>query len=185
MDKRELRQHMRRIKQAHSQQQLADASVLVCSKLHADPLVSDADIIILYWALPDEVCTHDLVRQLASEGKTVLLPRVISDTEMTLHQYTSPDDLSVGAYGIMEPTGEPYPIEKIHHNHAQGKKIIAVIPGMAFDKSGHRLGRGKGYYDRMLSRIPYIYTIGMCFPFQVVEEVPCESYDITMQKLCF
>ena len=55
-----------------------------------------------------------------------------------------------------------------------------VVPGVAFDAKGNRLGRGKGYYDRLLPRIPSAYKAGICFPFQLVEEVPAESFDIRM-----
>ena len=55
-----------------------------------------------------------------------------------------------------------------------------AVPGVAFDLKGNRLGRGKGYYDRLLPRIPSAYKAGICFPFQLVEEVPAESFDIRM-----
>ena len=60
---------------------------------------------------------------------------------------------------------------------------IAIVPAMAFDKQGHRLGRGKGYYDRFLSRIPNIYKIGVCFPFQMLESIPSESTDVVMDEV--
>ena len=58
-----------------------------------------------------------------------------------------------------------------------------VVPGVAFDRNGNRLGRGKGYYDRLLPRIPSAYKAGICFPFQIVEEVPAEMFDIRMDKV--
>ena len=57
---------------------------------------------------------------------------------------------------------------------------VAVIPGMAFDADGHRLGRGKGYYDRFLPLIPRAYKIGLCFPWPLVDEVPSDAHDIMM-----
>ena len=77
-----------------------------------------------------------------------------------------------GIYGIAEPTGE------IFTDYAAIEFI--VVPGVAFDAKGNRLGRGKGYYDRLLPRIPSAYKAGICFPFQLVEEVPAESFDIRM-----
>jgi 5-formyltetrahydrofolate cyclo-ligase len=77
-----------------------------------------------------------------------------------------------GIYGIAEPTGE------IFTDYAAIDFI--VVPGVAFDAKGNRLGRGKGYYDRLLPRIPSAYKAGICFPFQLVEEVPAESFDIRM-----
>ena len=77
-----------------------------------------------------------------------------------------------GVYGIEEPTGEAFT------DYAAIDFI--VVPGVAFDAKGNRLGRGKGYYDRLLPRIPTAYKAGICFPFQLVEEVPAESFDVRM-----
>ena len=59
---------------------------------------------------------------------------------------------------------------------------LAVIPGVAFDRYGHRLGRGKGYYDRLLPQIP-APKVGICFPFQLIEEVPAEAFDFRMDTI--
>ncbi len=60
---------------------------------------------------------------------------------------------------------------------------LAVVPGMAFDKSGNRLGRGKGYYDRLLPLIGYKYKIGICFPFQFLDSIPVEPTDIPVDEV--
>ena len=60
---------------------------------------------------------------------------------------------------------------------------LVIVPGVAFDRDGNRLGRGKGYYDRLLPRIPSAYKVGICFPFQIVEEVPAEPFDIRMDEI--
>ena len=125
-------------------------------------------------ALPDEVPTQSLLDHLVAAGKTVLLPRVVNDTDMELRHYTGRHDLQPGAYGIMEPVGRPF---------TEYKQIdVAIIPGMAFDREGHRLGRGKGYYDRFLSRVPNIYKIGLCFSWQLVDSVPTDEHDIRMDE---
>ena len=59
----------------------------------------------------------------------------------------------------------------------------AIIPGIAFDRKGHRLGRGKGYYDRFLADTPYIYKIGVCFDFQKVDHVPHSAHDVRMDEV--
>lgn len=98
---------------------------------------------------------------------------VVGD-ELELRLYTGPADLSIGSYGIAEPTGE------LFTDYAAID--LAVIPGVAFDAVGHRLGRGKGYYDRLLPHIGAT-KIGICFPFQWVEEVPAEPFDICMDEV--
>ena len=80
--------------------------------------------------------------------------------------------MAPGTYGIEEPVGETFT------DYASIKFID--VPDVAYDRKGNRLGRGKGYYDRLLPRIPAAYKAGICFPFQVVEEVPAETFDICM-----
>ena len=119
--------------------------------------------------------THGLIDTLYGEGKTVVLPVVTGEGEMELRVYHGADSLRRGAFDILEPVGERF---------ADYESIdLAVIPGMAFDDSGHRLGRGKGYYDRFLVNLPHCYKIGMCFDFQRVEHVPCESTDIAVDEV--
>ena len=106
--------------------------------------------------------------------KQILLPVVIGN-DLELRLYTGPQDLKKGAYGIEEPVGEPFT--------DYASIDLAIIPGVAFDVHGNRLGRGKGYYDRLLPRLPHIYKIGICFPFQLLEEVPTEALDVRMDEV--
>ena len=128
-----------------------------------------------YWPLPDEVDIRPLIDRLVAEGKTVLLPRVVDDRTMELRRYTSSADLAEGAFHIMEPTGPLF---------VDDDQIdVALVPGVAFDAAGHRLGRGRGYYDRFLARCSGVRKIGVCFPFQRVAEVPSEPYDVVMDEV--
>lgn len=128
---------------------------------------------MLYHSLKDEVDTHALIRKW-SRKKRILLPVVVGD-DLELRIYTGSEDMTIGAYGIEEPTGELF-------TDYAAIEFIAV-PGVAFDRSGNRLGRGKGYYDRLLPRIPSAYKAGICFPYQLVEEVPAEAFDIRMDEV--
>lgn len=153
---------------------------------------------MLYCSLPDEVYTMDMIHRLHGDGKKIVLPKVISDCEMELREYDGDADLEVGSFGIMEPCGKLFTdYEDID---------VAVIPGMAFDKDGNRLGRGKGYYDRFLNaagkrgvnekcesgkgvnekrenRKGNTYKIGICFPFQFVDAVPADEHDNRMDMV--
>ena len=164
MTKQELRKYIRNQREGNQGDRLHDSVPLI-------PRLANADTLLIYSALPDEVPTQSLIYELVAQGKTVLLPRVVNDTDMELRRYTGTQDLQVGAFGILEPTGGLFTdYEKID---------VAVVPGMAFDKEGHRLGRGKGYYDRFL-HLCTARTIGVCFDFQKVEEVPFEVHDIAV-----
>ena len=94
---------------------------------------------------------------------------------MTLHRYTSRADLREGAFHIMEPSGEPFT--------AYAAIAVALIPGVAFDAAGRRLGRGRGYYDRFLRQLPCARRVGVCFPFQRVAEVPAEPHDVSVDEV--
>jgi 5-formyltetrahydrofolate cyclo-ligase len=82
-------------------------------------------------------------------------------------------EFAEGDFHIPEPKNHPY----------TGDFDLIVVPGMAFDKAGHRLGRGKGYYDRFLSQYPQVYTIGLCFDFQLLPEVPSEPHDCLINEV--
>lgn len=148
-------------------------SAKILAALEAHPAFRAAHTVLLYHSLPDEVDTHDFIREW-SDKKQILLPVVVGD-DLELRIYTGPEDLATGSYGIEEPTGELF-------TDYTSIDFIAV-PGVAFDRNGNRLGRGKGYYDRLLPRIPSAYKAGICFPFQIVEEVPAEPFDIRMDEI--
>ena len=170
--KRALRKRIREMKRRFSDKELEDMSLHTVSRLLAHPAVVNAETILMYYSLADEVNTHEAVDTLVRNGKTVLLPRVTDGENMEVCIYESRSDLAPGHYGIMEPTGKIYTrYENID---------VAVVPGMAFDAAGHRLGRGKGYYDRFLPKAKRAYKIGICFDFQKQETIPADGYDVTM-----
>ncbi|MBM6993219.1 MAG: 5-formyltetrahydrofolate cyclo-ligase [Prevotella sp.] len=175
MNKSELRQLIRERKRQYSNQALEQLSLAVVSRLMNHPRVQQASTLLLYYSLPDEVNTHECIEQLYRMGKTILLPKVIDDGIMEIRHYTGAESMQLGAFNIMEPTGD-LSTDYAHIN-------LAIVPGMSFDPSGNRLGRGKGYYDRFLVQVPQLYKIGMCFDFQKVAEVPYEKTDIRMNEV--
>jgi 5-formyltetrahydrofolate cyclo-ligase len=166
--KRILRQSIRMIKASYSRQELEALSLSLLRVLEQHPCFVQARTVLLYHSLPDEVFTHAFIDRWCVE-KEIVLPTVVGD-DLELHLYTGPECLSLGSYGILEPSGELFTdYERI---------TLAVIPGMAFDLQGNRLGRGKGYYDRLLPRLSHAYKLGLCFPFQILdEEIPDEPHD--------
>jgi 5-formyltetrahydrofolate cyclo-ligase len=175
MCKADLRRQIQQIKRQFTPQQLEELSLLVISSLR--PLLAEAQTIMAYYSLPDEVNTHALIDELVAEGKTVLLPKVTGADTMELRRYTGRADLKEGTYHILEPVGEPF-------TDLAAIDLI-LVPGLAFDAAGHRLGRGRGYYDRFLhsKNRPYCVKIGVCFDFQKVDEVPVDAHDIAMDKV--
>lgn len=170
MHKTELRQLIRQKKRQFTPAQLEQLSLPVLDRLRN--LLAEASVIIVYYSLLDEVCTHQLIDELVAAGKTVLLPKVLDSETMELRRYQSVADLREGAFHILEPVGEPF----TDYDQIE----VALIPGVAFDAEGHRLGRGKGYYDRFLRSLPKVKKIGVCFDFQKVESVPSEAHDVVV-----
>ena len=135
------------------------------------PAYQSAHTLILYSPLNDEVDVSSIINDAYANGKLVLLPKVVGD-DLELHTYKGVESLERGAFGILEPTGEVfYDFDDVD---------VVIIPGMAFDRLGNRLGRGKGYYDRLLPRLRNTYKIGVCFPFQFLDDIPSEAHDVKM-----
>lgn len=175
MEKQELRKEIRSRKRQFTSQKLREQSFPVVMRLLSHPRIKTAKTIMLYYSLPDEVDTHTLVDSLLVSGKQILLPHVTGEGTMELRRYTGPSDLALGAYNIMEPTGE------LFDDYAAID--LAVIPGVAFDREGNRMGRGKGYYDRLLPKLGGTYKIGICLPFQLVEQIPTDEHDVKMDEV--
>ena len=172
MDKSAIRKEIRARKSQFTVSELREQSRCVMERLLVHPRILSARTILMYYSLPDEVCTHQLIDDLVAEGKIVLLPKVLDDETMELRRYAGIHDLREGAFHIMEPVGAPFT--------DYDQIAVALIPGVAFDAEGHRLGRGKGYYDRFLQSLPSVKKIGVCFDFQKVESVPAEAHDVVV-----
>lgn len=116
--------------------------------------------------------THAFVEKW-HQTKCILLP-VVRGNELELRHYTGYSCLRIGAFHIEEPEGDPF---------TQFDDIeLAIIPGVSFDKHGNRLGRGKGYYDKLLPKLKS-YNIGICYAFQARETIPSETFDIRMNEV--
>jgi 5-formyltetrahydrofolate cyclo-ligase len=175
MNKKDLRAFIRMQKGMFSVEQLQNMSDDIIRRLMAHPRIKNANAILMYYSLDDEVNTHAAVDQLVSLGKRVLLPAVISDTEMELRCYEGPKDLEGGFFHIMEPVGRRF--------DDYDQIDVAVVPGMGFDGRMNRLGRGRGYYDRMLPKLTRAYKIGICFDFQKMPGIPTEENDVKVDEV--
>lgn len=129
-----------------------------------------ARTVLLYASLPDEVPTAAILRRWSAE-KRLVLPLVCPDG-LHLKAY-DPARLQAGYRGIPEPLADCPEI-------APESIDFALIPGVAFTKDGGRLGRGKGYYDRLLPRLTRAVKVGAAFPFQMRERLPLDAWDIPL-----
>ncbi len=132
--------------------------------------------VLFYYSINNEVRTHSILSEFIDKKK-LFLPAIIKPNYFEAIQIQSLDDLKIGLEKIPEPI-----IKKV--KTYQSKYIETVIlPGVAFDKSGVRLGMGKGYYDRYLKRYPHLKKIGLAYEEQVLDSVPKESYDMNIDIL--
>ena len=142
-------------------------SAAIWRKIEALPAFLEASSVLLFWSIEGEPDTHAFISRACRE-KRVLLPRV-TDGALEIVEY-SPDRMVPGYRGIMEPDASSV--------CANPDEVdFAVIPGMAFDPSGRRLGRGKGCYDRFLPLL-HCLKAGVCDDSHIVDEVPVEDHDI-------
>ncbi len=134
---------------------------------------NEAENILVYWSIPGEVHTHNFIMKWLNI-KNIILPVVMGDL-LELRRYTGKTTLETSqSFGIMEPVnGDLVTPDKID---------FAIIPGVAFDSKGNRLGRGKGFYDRLLNDINAL-KVGVGFRFQLLKSVPVEPYDIPVDLI--
>ena len=168
-----LRKTIAKRKKEYPVKELDDRSTSIMKHLEQTELFQSASCIALYYALPGEVQTQSFIEKWYKR-KRLLLPLVVGN-DLRLLLYEGPDSLQSGSYGILEPkaNGKEIPKEEID---------FIIVPGVAFDKSKNRMGRGKGFYDRLLSSLP-IPKIGIAYDFQLVPEVPTDAFDKKMDYI--
>lgn len=165
---------MRELKRAVTPEEKLRRSEGIMHKVEALPEFKKAHIVLLYWSMADEVQTHDFVNKWYKE-KVLLLPCVNGD-DLLLRQYTGPECLVAGEqFGIGEPTGPEFTdLESVE---------LIIVPGVAFDHQCNRMGRGRGFYDRLLKSTPNALKIGVAFDFQMLDTIPTEPFDVKMNHV--
>ena len=171
---------MRELKRAVPPEEKLLRSEAIMHQVEQLPEFREARVVLLYWSMADEVQTHSFVERWYRE-KTLLLPCVQGD-DLLLRQYTGPDCMVSGEqFGIGEPAGRD-------RMGAAGSDVwsnlmaveLIVVPGVAFDSMGNRMGRGRGFYDRLLKSTKQAVKIGVAYGFQLLEEIPVEPHDVKM-----
>jgi 5-formyltetrahydrofolate cyclo-ligase len=169
VNKTDIRNSIKDLKNKQSLDYYPVHSQIIADKVECLPEFANSQIIAMYWPLPMEVDLIPLIIKY-SQSKTILLP-VISDDDIYFCQFLDKNQMKRNSYNILEPTGKAFmDIQLIE---------TLIIPGIAFDQSGNRLGRGKGYYDRFLANSK-AFKIGVCFEFQYFEHIPAHAHDIKM-----
>ena len=174
-DKRTVRRAVRAEIAKLSAEERSALSSQIFSKIASLEQIKQASVVALFVALPDEPQTADFIEQLSLQNKRIVVPR-IEGKDMNFYDIS--EGLQCGAFGIMEPIANT-PIKPCEID-------LMIVPGVAFTREGARLGRGKGFYDKYLSRSGFrAYTIGVCYPCQIVESLPTEPHDKIMNEVIF
>lgn len=171
MEKSDIRLKIKTLRTALSEAQKETASYKVFQKLEMTTAFLQADNILFYNALPDELPTQSFLSKW-SKIKNLFLPRV-NGVNLDILPYDE-SKITKGSFGIEEPVGcDVIDVDKID---------LIIVPAVAFDHNCNRLGRGKGFYDRLLSN-GHAIKIGVGYDFQLFEKLPIEKHDIPMDMI--
>ena len=169
MDKTSLRKQIREKKRAMTPEEIEAASQKLCQLFLASELYRRAKTVYGYLPYNQEVRTVPMLEQALADGKRVAVPKVYGD-EMKFIYLTDLRQVETGYAGIPEPV-EDGPV-------ADDPTALVLMPGLAFDNEGHRIGYGGGFYDRFLAAEPTHPTLALCYEFQMVQQLPVEEFDI-------
>jgi 5-formyltetrahydrofolate cyclo-ligase len=177
--KKSIRKEISALKKEIPFEKKIERSAPILDKLESHPDFIKAQNILFYWSMNDEVHTHIAVQRLAAH-KNIFLP-VVDGDDLLIKKFNGVETLVAGeSFAIPEPSvdAEETSIENID---------LVVVPGVAFDRQGGRMGRGKGFYDRMFSKVTKKeqtpVKIGVCFNFQLIDSVPKEPHDELMNTI--
>lgn len=175
MPKKSIREEMLARRKALPPAACLGLSLRVQERLLASSEFAAAECLALYSPVLNEVFTEEIFAVSRRLGKRVAYPRV-SGTILEFAEVTERGELSPGTFGILEPTGSRVV--------PPSSFDLLLVPGVAFDLSGHRLGYGKGFYDRILHRrAGHALLAGLCFEQQLVEALPAETHDVRMDMI--
>lgn len=169
MDKQTLRKQIREQKRAMTIEEIERASARLGELFAASELYRNAKTIYGYLPYNQEVRTVPMLQRALREGKRVAVPKVFGE-EMKFIYLEDLTRVEKGYAGIPEPIDDG-PV-------ADDKKALVLMPGLAFDAEGHRIGYGGGFYDKFLASEPEHPTLALCYAFQMLPQLPTEEFDI-------
>jgi len=191
--KPQVRKEIRDILNSADEEELELQSKKICSSFLESRLYKESDAILSYMPMPKEASPLSITEAAIKDGKALALPRVVPNSN-TMDFYLIKKDvplqsqLTKGSWNIDEPSAC---CENIFPLLGKFKRMTVIVPGVAFTKEGVRLGHGKGFYDIYIKRLlekcreteSSVTLAGLCFDFQLLPELPCESHDIKMNLI--
>jgi 5-formyltetrahydrofolate cyclo-ligase len=156
----------------------AAAARLIRDHVLEMPEVAAAGTVAAYYSVGTEPDTHGLVFALWKRGSYVVLPVLLPDGDLDWASYEGPDSLAAGPRGLLQP------VEPVRGPGTVARADVVLVPAVAVDVNGRRLGRGAGCYDRALARVGgQVPTIGLIYDDELVPSVPAEPHDRTVRAV--
>lgn len=174
MNKQELRRAIRERKRAMTEEEIVERSNALAEKFYNSPAYQAASTIYGYLPYNQEVRTIPMLQRALDEGKRVAVPKVYGE-EMRFIYLEDLTQVSKGYAGIPEPIADA-PV-------AEDQQALVLMPGLAFDPQGHRIGYGGGFYDRFLAKEPHHPTLALCYEFQMQAHLDTEEFDIPVDTV--
>ena len=174
MNKQELRRAIRERKRAMTEEEIVERSNALAEKFYNSPAYQAASTIYGYLPYNQEVRTIPMLQRALDEGKRVAVPKVYGE-EMRFIYLEDLTQVSKGYAGIPEPIADA-PV-------AEDKQALVLMPGLAFDPQGHRIGYGGGFYDNFLAKEPHHPTLALCYEFQMQAHLDTEEFDIPVDTV--
>jgi 5-formyltetrahydrofolate cyclo-ligase len=175
-DKRKLRKRVIEERLQLIPEKVKQKSDKIMSTLFSTDDYKKANVVMFYVDMRNEVMTKTAINKAIAEGKRVVVPRVKKGYGLLAIEIQSLEELSPGTFGVMEPPEKEEIVLK--------DIDIVVVPGVAFDKNGYRIGYGAGYYDNFLPRLKSdAKKIAVAFELQLRESIPTESHDVKMDMI--
>lgn len=180
MTKSELRAEYKQKRKALTAEEVQTKSRQIAKHVLEMKEYVQADLVMAYLPIMNEVDTTPIIADALERGKTVVIPKVDGDS-MEFFVYRPSSELEQSSFHVSEPVIEEIPVfsEEIM---ARGVRRLMLVPGLVFGGNGLRIGYGKGFYDRYLSKDP-VLTVGLCYDLQLLEKIEGDSFDIPLNYI--
>lgn len=182
MDKNELRKSILSLRSSLNSEELYEKSAIIGRKIIEKIISNNYDIILSYADFKGEVKTNVINEFALKNDLKLYLPSVIDKKNSIMEFYlvSTLEKLKEGHYGILEPSLDN---KLFNYEKLKDHKILMIVPGVCFDSNLHRIGYGKGFYDKFLINKPLIYKTAVAMDIQVVDNITCDSHDIRMNEI--
>lgn len=172
--KAELRAKLKQIRAAIPAEIRADQSQAIQQKLTNLDEIQTAQSLFLFISYGNEVHTHDLLKYFLKQGKTLAVPKILPEKTMIAVPFSRWEELIPGELGILTPAGD---------KSCSDNFDVVITPGLGFTLAGHRIGYGRGYYDKWFASHPASHIIAVCFEQQIMDKLPVDDYDIKVDMI--